>query len=286
MDFETRLQQAWAEHTTDAAAVAERLRGRALDWIGDEPQALALAPLAHHVFGEHLGRWQDGIAWHRAAAELPACAASDAVQRMLRRHVASLRLCADQADERAALALSDRVIVDVLAAGNLAERDTPRAADLLQQAASEARDLPATDPAVRALAAGANNLAAALERKPARSQAERALMIAAAQVAHAAWSRCGTWLHAERAEYRLAMTWLQAGDAARARDHALVCLALVAAQGDVALERFFGLEALVLAERAAGDRAASADALQSAHVAFAALSAEDQAACRATLDSL
>ena len=64
--------------------------------------------------------------------------------------------------------------------------------------------LPAKAPAIRALAVGGNNLAAALEEKADRDAAETEAMVAAANGALRYWKEAGTWLEEERAEYRLA----------------------------------------------------------------------------------
>ncbi|MEY3296298.1 MAG: hypothetical protein RLZZ451_2346, partial [Pseudomonadota bacterium] len=78
----------------------------------------------------------------------------------------------------------------------------------------------------------------------------------------------------------------RAGDPATARRHARACLEIIAAHGDEPLERFFGEEALGLAEAAAGDAAAHGRALAAARAAFARLSPDDQSWCRASLDAL
>ena len=111
-------------------------------------------------------------------------------------------------------------------------------------------------------------------------------MIHAAQAARHHWERAGTWLEVERAEYRLAMSWLQAGDLAQARRHAQQCLEIVDANQGAALERFFGWVALGVVARAAGDAAGHAHAVERARADFAALSADDQGWCRAELDKL
>ncbi|HEY8708172.1 MAG TPA: hypothetical protein VIM34_09255, partial [Burkholderiaceae bacterium] len=146
--------------------------------------------------------------------------------------------------------------------------------------------LDAADPMNRALAVTSNNLACTLEHKTHRSTRECELMILAAQAARRYWERAGTWLETERAEYRLAMTWLQAGDPAQAREHAQACLDIVAANGAVALERLFGWEALGHVEHAAGDPAAHAEALARAREAYAELDEADQVWCAASVEAL
>ena len=287
MDFDAYLRLAWDEHATHPHAVAQRLdQGAAL--VADEAQLGRLAELAHHVQGAHLGDWDaaTGFLVHLAShpSHLPA-GASGATLRRLR---ASLALSANDAVDLSASSPSDRVRVHATAAANLAEHDTPRALRLLQKAVALADevDLPPTDPAHRALAASANNLALALEEKPARSAEERALMILAAETARRHWELAGTWLETERAEYRLCKSWLQAGEPQTARRHAQACLGIVAAHGDVPLERFFAWEALGLAERAAGDLAGHARALAGARRAYAELDPADRSWCDEPLGRL
>ncbi|MDZ7589482.1 MAG: hypothetical protein U5L05_02070 [Rubrivivax sp.] len=288
MDFDSFLNQAWDEHATDTAGVAQRLAADGPDLVTEEAQLTSLANLVHHVYGEHLGHWSAGRAMLQRLAAHPACGAGGSASAALRRFQASLALCEEGVDERAAMTASDRIRVTVLAAANLAERDTARASSLLGDALAEAErnGLDATDPAHRAVAVTGNNLACALEEKAHRTPMERALMITAAQAARRHWALAGGWLETERAEYRLAMTWLQAGDPALARHHAQQCLALVQANGSVPLERFFGHEALALAEAADGNAAGRAAAVTQASEAFAALDEADRGWCQPTLDKL
>ena len=287
MDFNTFVGKAWNDHASDAHTVARRLSdGMAL--VADEPQLARLAELAHHVHGEHLGEWRAGLAFIERLATLAPYTPAGASGQALRRCAASLAL-SERADvDLGVLALSDRIRVGAMAAANLAERDTGRAQRLLQDALDQAErsGLGAADPMNRALAVTSNNLASTLEHKTDRSPDERELMILAAQAARRYWERCGTWLETERAEYRLAMTWLQAGDPARARVHAQACLEIVSANDGAALERLFGWEALGLVECAAGNPAAHAAALVQAREAFAALDESDQAWCAASLEAL
>jgi len=287
MDFNTFMSQAWDDHATDARTVAQRLHeGVAL--VADEPQLARLADLAHHVHGEHLGDWRSGIAFIERLATLPAFVPDGPSGQTLRRCLASLALSAGDEPDVAALSSSDRIRVGALAASNLAQHDTTFAGRLLRDALDRARasGLPATDPMNRSLAVTGNNIACTLEEKPGRSDDERALMILAAQTARHYWAIAGTWLETERAEYRLAMTWLQAGDLAQARTHAQNCLEIVAANDGAALERLFGWEALGLVERAAGNATGHAQALVRAREAFAELADADKAWCAASIDKL
>ena len=287
MDFNTFVGKAWDDHATDSQAVAQRL-SEGMPLVTTEPELMRLMDLAHHVHGQHLGTWRAGTVFIGRLATLPTFAPEGASGQALRRCVASLAVCERADAELGALAPSDRIRVAAMGATNLAEHDTARAMQLLQQALgqAEAAGLAAADPMHRALAIAGNSIACTLEEKTARSADERELMILAAQTARYHWAIAGTWLETERAEYRLAITWLQAGDLAQARTHAQNCLEIVAANEGAALERLFGWEALGRVERAAGNAAGHAQALLNARTAFAELAAADQAWCAVSIDRL
>jgi len=119
------------------------------------------------------------------------------------------------------------------------------------------------DPAALALAITGNNLACSLEDKQGRSSGETNLMKLAAQTARKYWELAGDWKNVERAEYRLAMTMIAAGDAEAAIEHARTCLAVCEDNDADACERFFAQEALALSCHSGGqaDLAAAARAL-------------------------
>lgn len=289
MDFSTFNHQAWDDHVTVAREVAQRL-SQGVGLVSSESQLTQLANLAHHVHGSHLGEWRAGTAFIEGLTALPQFQPQGASGTSLRRYLASLALSAG--DTAAAgldtLSTSDAIQVEAMAAANLAEHDAARSTRLLHRALDQAgrAGLDAADPMHRALAVAGNSIAVTLAEKTARSADERGLMILAAQVARCHWAIAGTWLETERAEYRLAITWLQAGDLAQARTHAQNCLEIVAANQGAALERLFGWEALGRVERAAGNAAGHAQALRNARTAFAELAAADQAWCAACIDQL
>jgi hypothetical protein len=285
MEFNTAMSQAWSDHADDASGVALRLP-ELLPLVGDEAQLERLVALTHHVHGTHLGQWQAGAAALAPLRTLGAYRDDGRSGQALRRALASLALC--EGVVPASLSPSDQVRVHAMAAENLGERDSARAMQLFQTALDLAQrsGLPDTDAMHRAVAVAGNGLACTFEDKRDRSTDERALMLLAAQAARHHWERAGTWLEVERAEYRLAMSWLQAGDLAQARAHAQTCLEIVAANDGAALEKLFGWEALGRVERAAGNAVGHARALATAREAFAQLSADDQAWCAASVDQL
>ena len=288
MEFDAFIGQGWDDHVKGAPGVAARLQADGIALLREARQIVPLAHLAHHVMGEHLGRWQDGLQFQQQLAALPLCQPGSAEAQALGRFMASLQLASGTLESRSTLTPSDAIRVTAMAAASLAEQDTARALALFQDALAQAdrAALPDTDPCTRALAVSGNTLASTLEEKASRSAEERSLMILAAQTARRYWAIAGGWLETERAEYRLAMTWLQAGDPVQARVHAQNCVDIVVAHEGAALERFFGWEALGRVDRAAGHAAGHAQALSQAETAFAALEPGDRSWCQASLDRL
>lgn len=286
MQFDAWLNAAWEEHATRAASVAARIAGEGLPLARNDAQVAALMRLVHHVHGAHLGRWTEGrqLLFQLGTSE-PAGPAAGVAQRVFD---ASLALTAGTEDVRGTMSASERIRVSAHAAGALAERDPPRAGSLLREAALEfdTEALPNADPACRAIAINGNDIAMTLGEKLMRSDAERDLMLLGARIARDYWARAGTWLEVERAEYRLAISWLKAPDLAAARRHARRCLDLVREHQAPPLEWFFGYEALALVERALGNAPAAARAVQDMKAAFERLDEADRAWCRPSLDKV
>ncbi len=284
MQFDAWLNKSWGEHATQTAAVAARIGTEGLTHARTDADAAALMRLAHHVLGEHLGSWSVGrqLLFRIGTSD----AAGPSAGTAMRVFDASLALAGGLEDLRGAMAPSERIRVTAHAAGALAERDAPRAASLLREAALEVdtASLPNADPACRAVALNGNGIATTLGEKLTRSDAERDLMLLAARVARDYWARAGTWLEVERAEYRLAISWLKAPDLSAARRHARRCLDMVREHEAPALEWFFGYEALAQVERALGNGPTAQRAVQEMKAAFERLDEADQGWCRASLE--
>ena len=286
MDFDAFLNTAWTDHATDSAAVAERLRSQALALVTEASRVVPVAHLVQHVFGDHLGRWSDGLAFLDRINALPVT--QGAAAQTVARFQAALKLAGGLADDRAALDTSECIRVTALAAAQLGAHDATRSRALLDEGAATAERaaLPDKDLAHRNLAIAGNGIASTLEEVPSRSEAQTQLMLRAAQVARRYWTLAGTWLETERADYRLAISHLAAGLLPQARQHAQDCLDNVQANGSVALEAFFGWEALGRVERAAGNSTGYAYAVTQAETAFAGLADGDKGWCQASLDRL
>jgi hypothetical protein len=285
MDHDAFLEQAWRDHADDAAGVADRIEG-AIGAVEAPAHVAPFARLATHVFGEHLGEWQRGrelLARLRDAAR-----GDDDAQRAIARGAAALAYAAGAPDPCRGLSDDDRIAALAAASSALAARDDHDRAlvaydEALRVAAGGLRE---GSPALRALAVGGNNLAASLEAKGTRSERESRGMVDAASAALVYWKRAGGWLEEERAEYRLAMSQLAAGDAFEAAEHARRCLDVCARHGAPPFERFFGTVALALAERALGDDASYRRLTGDARAIHASLADEERAMADADLASL
>lgn len=265
-DLDTFVSQGWTDHERDSAGVLARLPD-ALPLVTAPAHVATLTALLVHVAGEHLGRWHEGLALLDRVAALPLVAPGSPEDQAVARGRATLLLCAG--DRAAADALlvrahpaglpeaSTRARVLAVAASALAGQRRVDDALALFDESLRAADYGPTrdDPAARALAVTGNNLACALEERASRTPAEDRLLELAARTGRRFWEVAGGWMQVERAEYRLAMTYLALGRAADALTHASACLSVCEANGADAGERFFAHEALARAQHAAGDAA-------------------------------
>lgn len=285
MNFADFNQQAWAEH----AEAPEQVAARLVDGLAiarDPDQVHAWIRLSTHVLGEHLGRWDEGLAMlDRAQA---ACADDAAALAGLRRCRAALHWSAGRTAAVEALTADEAIGALGVATSALAERgQLDRAIETCRRAQAMAEaGVPEGSTAPRALAVATNNLAATLQTMAGRSEEQTQAMLSAAAASLVWWRRAGTWLEEERAHWRIARCRLAAGDgpgaAAAARDGLAVC----AAHDAPPFERFFLLAALSLALHAAGDEAGRREARDAAMQAHEQVPPEDQTWCAADLREL
>jgi hypothetical protein len=281
--FEEFIESAWADHAEQAQAVAARLAASTAIVV-DAAQVAPFAGLVVHVFGEHLGQWQRG---DELLQGLAATAAGDpAAQALLSRQRAALQAAAGDDAALSALPPSDAAAAWAIVSSIFSGRaDFDGSALALRRALSLAEGgLPAQSPANRALAVAGNNLAAALEELgSARSAVQTLAMVHAAEVGLKYWQLAGGWLEAERAEYRLARSLLQAGRATDAAQAAQRCLAMCEQHDAPAFERVFGFAALSMALRAASDTSGADAARADAQAQFSSVPADEQHWCAADL---
>jgi hypothetical protein len=252
MTVEAFIEIAWNEHGDRPQEVADRL-AVSLHLVKEPQHIPPFARLLTHVFGEHLGQWHRGIDLLESLRRLPAFDGSVSIGGTLNRSIATLRYASGDSAALESLSAEDRVSALAAAASAFAgRREFKRALEAYTGALQLASaGLPSGSPAIRTLAVGGNNLAAALEEKKERNAAETEGMIAAALGGLQYWKLAGTWLQEERAEYRLTRSLLQAGDPEGAIQSAERCVDVCKRNNAPPFEEFFGYVALALAQRAA-----------------------------------
>jgi hypothetical protein len=284
--FDAFLEQAWADHGDRAEEVAQRLE-QGYRLIENPAQIAPLARILAHVDGEHLARWDEGVARLERLRAHPRWRDDGDGAITVRRLIAALVLGGGGQPGGTLTAADYAHGHAVAAAAHAAQRSWPKAVAHFRAAlAAAAEGLPDRDPAIRALAVASNNLAAALEEMPSRTPDLTPVMLEVAQAAREYWGRAGGWLETERAEYMLAKCHLAAGDATGALLHAQQCAAICEANDADALEHFFAQATLAVVYRALGDARQFAQAKTAALARYATLPAEQKKWCDAMLKEL
>jgi tetratricopeptide (TPR) repeat protein len=287
MTFDAFLESAWNDHGDRPQEVADRLAA-SLHVIESPEHIPAYARLLTHVFGEHLGHWRRGIELLESMRSLPAFDGSATVAAALTRNVATLRYASGDSSALASLGREDRVCVLSGTAAAFAGRNEFGQALAAYTEALQLADsgLPRESAAIRALAVGGNNLAAALETKRDRNALETDGMVAAAKGGLKYWKQAGTWLEEERAEYRLARSLLQAAEPRAAIQSAMRCIEVCKANNAPAFEEFFGYAVLAVAQRDAGERKASEASRLRALTLFKNVPPDEKQACESEINEL
>ena len=284
--FDSFLSRAWADHATRSDAVARRLRLRTPP--PQQPEHLsALVRLVVNLLGEHLGRFDDAR-WRLDALRTHPLA-DEAVQSDLR--VAHATLDIAQARPGAMKRLNALEIVraeSAAAAMTLGRGRLERALDLIASATQRLAARPDAAPQdYRPLAVACNNMAWELEELGAeRSEAQTQAMLQIAAASREHWSRAGTWLHIERAEYCLAFTHLSAGLHDQAWLHAAQCLAVCLRHHAAPFEHLSAHEAMARVHHARGEEAELAHHAQAMWDVFDRLNEDDQTSCREVVDDV
>lgn len=286
MNFAEYLNQAWQDHATNAEKVSREF-STGLSLIETNEQLVQLSGLVMHVMGEHLGRWNEGISVLESLKKLSSFIPGSETEKTVARSIASLQIGNGQIESLTSFELSDQIRILAVACSALCERDTKKSKDLLLRALDLAQSgLEKSDPANRALAVTGNNLACALEEKKSRSSEETELMVLAAKIGRTYWERAGTWLEVSRAEYRLAMSYLEAEQVSKALEHAQICVELCRENNASDTDMFYAYEALARVERERANQLGFHEAVETAKTYFDKLSPDDKSWCESSLKKL
>ncbi len=290
-EFEALIETAWNDHAAEPAAVAARLQA-SLAFITQAAHIAPFARITTHVFGEHLGQWQHGVALLQKLFTLSVW--DEATHRgLLERNLATLRYCesADATAESSALQTlnhDDQIAALATAAACLVGvGQTARAMTTFNTAIERADSgLSKDSPALRALAVAGNNMAASLEELPQRDATQNIMMLKAANAGVRFWKLAGTWLETERAYYRLANSLMAAGQPDEAIRAAERCIAVCDENAAPAFEKFFGHAMKAIAARSAGERGVFETARSAALAHFELVPNDERSWCKRELEAL
>lgn len=246
MNFENYLNQAWNDHPTQSEKIAKEF-SQNLSLVETNEQLDQWVRLITHVMGEHLGQWTAGADFLKSLFGHSAFKKGTETEKSILRSIAALQVGGGQAPDLKSFSLSDQIRIYAVAASALADQNTSQAQVFLQTALKLVTpELQKSDPAHRSLAITGNNLACALEEKKNRTSVDTELMILSAQTGRKHWEMAGTWSEVSSAEYRLAMTFVQADDLDRALKHGQTCLQIRESNQAEAVDMFYAHEALAV----------------------------------------
>lgn len=287
MDFNTYISKAWHDHATDATTVAETFPD-GLTLIQTSSDLEQLGRLATHVYGEHLGLWNQGIAFLNSLSQHPQFTLNTSVEKSFSIFKGALLLCLQPTYDLKSYSISDQIRILAMSANFLSEQNqTELAKEYFLIALEKGKfGIVKEDPANKALAISGNNIACSFEQKINRSDADTDLMILSAEIARKFWEISGTWKEVERAEYRLSQTYLQADNIQKSLVHAQNCVEICLNNSAPALELFFAYEALALAEKANGNDLGYNRATSIVKKYFDQISDDDKSWCEVTLKKL
>lgn len=281
MNFAEFIDQAWSRHATDTESVAKDLATASVR-LGQEPDVPSLAHLIFHVYAEHLQRYTEGLEILTRLTHSPYYDEKGESGTALNRFVSALKLIMGQMEPAGPLTLSDRVRIYTLAAAGSLTWNLNKSYHhyLMALDLAESLDVTSKDPAFRTLAATSHNLMMELYERQTLNNHERQFMLHAAQKSRYFWGIAGTWLEAERAEYRLALCHLREQNYDQAQKHAAECLRLCQENNADNFELFFAFEVVARTERAKGNVAKSKANVDEALKNYSTLSDDNKKWCQ------
>ena len=212
MTFDAFLETAWNDHGDRPQEVADRLAS-SLHVVEAAEHIPPFARLLTHVYGEHLGQWDRGVALLESLRRVPAFDGSAAAAGALDRNIATLRYAGGETSVLESLSAEDRISVLALAASAFSGRNGMKRAIA---AYAEALGSPTPDcrrsrrPFARSPSAATTSRRRSRKRRTATPPRPKACSSPRRAVL-TYWKQAGTWLEEERAEYRLTRSLLQAG---------------------------------------------------------------------------
>ncbi|USH05588.1 hypothetical protein K6Q96_20565 [Grimontia kaedaensis] len=239
-NFTSTLNQGWQQHESEPVSVFDSMASM-LDCLDPEQTESAMTLLLHTAIG-HLNAPDKLL---HLLSSLPPNQAS--LPSSLRAQVVADYFHTNNLSDMSHLTTDEqRRVLAQIANEYTALQNTAQASQWLTMAAEGVNESSVSKPLARALAITGNNLACQFEELKERTLEQDQQMIKAAQLALQYWRVAGGWMQEERAEYRLAMSLIKAGQYQDARTHAERCEAICIENEADDFERYFASDLLML----------------------------------------
>ena len=282
MNFKEYIEEAWGTHATNPVLVSSNLE-HGFSLLEKSEQVGLLGNLIAHVQGEHLAQFAEGVQLIERLKAHPLAADKDMLF-ALNRFSAILNLTSNASHPLDHFNASDKVrILATVASAHAGLGNIKAAGSALNMAIQLADEVLKSDPSIRGLAIGSNNLACSISEKAELTSEEKELMLFSARTARKYWEIAGTWLEVERAEYRLAKCFLKAGDIISSIRHANLCLTICESNNAGPLELFFAFEAIAAVEKSMKQPLRSLPQMEKFYLL---LPPEDQQWCKKSLEMI
>ncbi len=241
-DIDAFINQSWQQHEAQPQQTYTQLE-QALSEVEDTNHAERILPLMLHT---SIGHLHDPKQFLTSLDKLENGVASQCMVRQRAKTVAQYFV--DQTtDHIVDLEDVDQRRVFAQIANELsAMNELEQASIWLAKAANGIDSDQTAEPLARSIAITGNNLACQYEELETRSEAQVERMLEAAKLALENWKVAGGWMQEERAEYRLAMSLLKAGNPLQAKVHADRCEVICRENGEDAFELFYAHDLLML----------------------------------------
>ncbi|MGR5068813.1 MULTISPECIES: hypothetical protein [Vibrio] len=241
-DFDAFINQSWQQHEAEPELVYNQLE-HALGEVEDANHAERILPLMLHTSVGHLN---DPKQFITSLDKLENGVATECLARQRAKSVAQYFF--DGSDTGMALLaeVDQRRVFAQIANELSAMNKLQQASEWLTKAVSGLNSGSVAEPLARSIAITGNNLACQYEELSERTATQIQHMLEAAALALEYWKVAGGWMQEERAEYRLAMSLLKAGEPKKAKIHAERCEEICQHNGGDAFELFCANDLLML----------------------------------------
>lgn len=121
MNFNDFLNKAWNDHAKKPSEVAAQLN-QGIQLLETSDQILQLAHLTTHVFGEHLGQWENGVVSLQELKRSPLFQTGTENEKAIERFIAVLEFCSKKRNSLQGFSISDQVRILAICAAALSEQ--------------------------------------------------------------------------------------------------------------------------------------------------------------------